>query len=355
MLAARSEGIGLGWVSILDPGATAALLDVPAEWRFIGHLCIGYPADEAEIPELERAGWEQRRPPKAAGCGADRLHDHAYSCKLLHVLPRSCICGGDRSRPLPTLPDQRQTAILDRLARDGRVLASDLASEFDTSEDTIRRDLRELAAAGRCRRVYGGALPAAPTAGPVARRNAVAPDGKRALGRAAAALVEPGWTVLIDSGSTNLRIAEALPADRDMTVVTNAPAVAATLAGRPRCTLVVLGGRVHPDIGAAFGPRTLRDLEGVWADIAFVGACGLASGPGLTVFDAEEAEFKRRLLAVSARRAVALTADKLGTAAPFVVAPAADLQHLVVEADASGAALDALAAGHLRIHRADPV
>ena len=255
---------------------------------------------------------------------------------------------------MPTLPDERQAAILDRLTRDGRVLATDLAAEFDTSEDTIRRDLRDLAAAGRCRRVYGGALPASPATGPVSRRNAVAPEAKRALGRAAAALVEPGWTVLIDSGSTNLRIAEALPADRDLTVVTNAPAVAAALAGRPRCALVVLGGRVHPDIGAAFGPRTLRDLEGVWADIAFVGACGLAAGPGLTVFDAEEAEFKRRLLQVSARAAVAMTADKIGTAAPFVIGPGAALNHLVVETDLPTAALDGLAGPRLRIHRTDP-
>ncbi len=61
-LAARAEGIGLGWVSILDPGAMAGLLDVPARWRFIGHLCIGYPEQEAEAPELERSGWERRRP-----------------------------------------------------------------------------------------------------------------------------------------------------------------------------------------------------------------------------------------------------------------------------------------------------
>lgn len=255
---------------------------------------------------------------------------------------------------MPILPDERHAAILDRLLRDGRVLAADLAAEFDTSEDTIRRDLRDLAAAGRCRRVYGGALPPAPDIGPVSRRNGVARDAKRALGHAAAALVAPGWTVLIDSGSTNLRIAEALPADRDVTVVTNAPAVAAALAGRPRCTLVVLGGRVHPTVGAAFGPRTLRDLEGVWADVAFVGACGLAAGPGLTVFDPEEAEFKRRLLAVSARAAVAMTADKIGTAAPFVIGPAADLHHLVVEADVPDAALDGLAAPRLRVHRADP-
>ena len=61
-LAARAEGIGLGWVSILDPAAVAHILDVPDRWRFIGHLCIGYPEAETEVPELETAGWERRRP-----------------------------------------------------------------------------------------------------------------------------------------------------------------------------------------------------------------------------------------------------------------------------------------------------
>lgn len=61
-LAARAEGIGLGWVSILDPRAMADLLDVPSHWRFIGHLCIGYPEQETDMPELERAEWERRRP-----------------------------------------------------------------------------------------------------------------------------------------------------------------------------------------------------------------------------------------------------------------------------------------------------
>jgi 5,6-dimethylbenzimidazole synthase len=60
-LAARAEGIGMGWVSILDPAAIAAILDVPAAWRLIGYFCLGYPEDESDRPELERAGWEERR------------------------------------------------------------------------------------------------------------------------------------------------------------------------------------------------------------------------------------------------------------------------------------------------------
>ena len=62
-LAARAEGVGMGWVSILDPAAIAKILDVPPDWRFIGYFCLGYPLDEDESPELERAGWEHRRPP----------------------------------------------------------------------------------------------------------------------------------------------------------------------------------------------------------------------------------------------------------------------------------------------------
>lgn len=61
-LVARAAGVGLGWVSILDPDAAKATLDVPAPWRFIAYLCIGYPATESDTPALETAGWETRSP-----------------------------------------------------------------------------------------------------------------------------------------------------------------------------------------------------------------------------------------------------------------------------------------------------
>ena len=60
-LAARAAGLGLGWVSILDPAAVKAALDVPSGWTLVGYFCLGYPSDESDTPELERAGWEHRR------------------------------------------------------------------------------------------------------------------------------------------------------------------------------------------------------------------------------------------------------------------------------------------------------
>jgi 5,6-dimethylbenzimidazole synthase len=61
-LAARAQGIGMGWISILDPQKVAALLDIPPEWKFIGYFCLGYPQSQDTVPELERMGWEERQP-----------------------------------------------------------------------------------------------------------------------------------------------------------------------------------------------------------------------------------------------------------------------------------------------------
>jgi DeoR/GlpR family transcriptional regulator of sugar metabolism len=259
--------------------------------------------------------------------------------------------------PLPPdpLPHERQKLIVDRLARDGRVLAADLAVSFGASLDTIRRDLRELASAGLCERVYGGALPVSAASGTFAERALQAPARKAALGRAAASLVAAGSVVFLDAGSTNRAIAEALPTGRDLTVVTNAPAIAAVLAGKPGVELVAIGGRVHPRIGAAVGVRAVRDLREIRIALAFLGACAVDERAGVAAFDPEDAEFKRALAATADAVAVAATTDKLGTGAPFVVMPAGDLAHLIVEADAPEDALAPYAALGVRLHRAGPV
>jgi DeoR/GlpR family transcriptional regulator of sugar metabolism len=255
--------------------------------------------------------------------------------------------------PSLSLPDERQQIILDRLAQRGRVLAGDLAREFRTSEDTIRRDLREMAAAGKCRRVYGGALPLSPASGSLAMRQAEAPERKAALGRAAAALVRPGQVVFFDAGSTNAAIARALPAGLGVVIATNAPDIAADLVGRPGVELIVIGGRVDPRSGAALGARAMRDAREIRVDLAFLGACAIDAEAGVAAFDAEEAEFKRLIAERAKAVAAAVTTDKLGTAAPFAVAPTSRLTHLVVEADAPESALAPLRRAGVSVHRAE--
>src|SRR5437764_10487222 len=118
---------------------------------------------------------------------------------------------------------QRRDLLLDRLRVDGRVIAKDLAAELGVSEDSVRRDLRDLAAEGLCQRVYGGALPASPALAGYAGRAKVSVAGKREVAAAAASLIRPGATVILDGGTTALALGRALPAGLAVTVITHSP------------------------------------------------------------------------------------------------------------------------------------
>ena len=254
------------------------------------------------------------------------------------------------------MPDERQRHILAHLARDGRVLAVELARQFGISEDTARRDLRELAAAGRCQRVYGGALPLSPAGGTIMQREGEQTIRKAALGRTAAALIagamQPHEVLFLDAGSTNLAVARALPPDLHITVVTNMPAIAAALASLAGIDLVMIGGRVDPRCGAALGSRARRDLDGIRIDLVLLGACAVDAAAGLAAFDLEDAEFKRAAAQAGAMLVTTTTNEKLGTSAPFSVIPACRVTHLVVEADASAVLIEPFQALGIATHRA---
>lgn len=256
---------------------------------------------------------------------------------------------------LECLPQERQRLILDRLAQDGRVVALELAQHFRTSEDTIRRDLRELASAGLCRRVYGGALPLLPESPALvslAQRETLVPERKKKLGEKLVELLPEGKVVLVDAGSTNLAAMRALPPGHRLIVVTNAPSIAAEVAAHEEIQLIVIGGLVDRHTGNALGARALRDIADIRPDIYLLGACALDAAAGVGVFGFDEAEFKRVLIAQSSLVIAAATSDKLGTSAPFSVGPASRIADLVVEADAPSEHLSALEREGVRIHRA---
>jgi DeoR/GlpR family transcriptional regulator of sugar metabolism len=247
------------------------------------------------------------------------------------------------------LTDERLDFIRAQLARHGKVLANDLAAQFGVSEDTIRRDLRELARQGLCRRVYGGALLPSPDSGPLASRIVSHADAKAGLARATVQLLKDGQTLFIDAGSTNLAIATALPQELKLTVVTNAPAVAVALSTHPHHSVVMLGGQLDQAKGACLGPQTVREAAQIFADMFILGACGVDSAMGVTALDAAEAEVKRTLLAQSSMLVIAATSDKLGTIAPFKVADPSRIDHLIVEAHTGD--LSSFAQLDVQVHR----
>ena len=252
------------------------------------------------------------------------------------------------------LAAERQQHILERLGRDGRVLAAALAEVFSTSEDTIRRDLRDLAGRGLCRRVYGGALPVSPASSSAQVRAGEAIDRKAALGRALAALVTPGSFIFVDSGSTNLAAAKAFPQGLQVTAATHDPAIATALSASPEITVWLIGGRVNPQTGAALGGRTLADVEALRPELALLGVCALDPIGELAVFDPEDAEIKRAILRNSDRVAAAVLNEKLKTSAPFAVGRAESLDCVVLEADAPESVAHAFAERGIAVRRAQP-
>ena len=231
------------------------------------------------------------------------------------------------------LTAERRREILSRLERDGKVVASELVVALGVSEDTVRRDLRELAAGGHVQRVHGGALPPPPDAAvSFAQRLRVAPEAKAHLAEAALPLLEGAKVLLLDGGTTALELARRLPPDRDCTVLTNAPPVAEALAEHPRAEVVLIGGRLLKDSHVTVGAATVDALRQVRADACVLGICSLHPELGVTATDHDEAHVKRAMVDASAEVIALATADKLHTAGPWLVAPLADVTYLVTDA-----------------------
>ncbi|MDZ5661433.1 DeoR/GlpR family DNA-binding transcription regulator [Nocardioides sp. S-58] len=214
---------------------------------------------------------------------------------------------------------QRRDFLLARLRDEGRVVAKEVAAELGVTEDAVRRDLRELAAAGLCQRVYGGALPVSPALGDYAARGSVATDSKRRVAAAAVALVPSGSTVLLDGGTTALEVARALPADLAVTVVTHSVTVAAALVEHPTAEVVVLGGRLFKHSAVTSGAAAAESAAAVSADLFFLGVTGVHPEAGLTTGDADEAAMKRLLADRAAETYVLASVEKIGAASPFGV------------------------------------
>jgi DeoR/GlpR family transcriptional regulator of sugar metabolism len=229
------------------------------------------------------------------------------------------------------LTAERRQAILARVERDGRVVASELVTHLGVSEDTVRRDLRDLAEQGLLHRVHGGALASAPPTSSFAQRLEVSQEEKAALAEAALPLLVGARVIVLDGGTSTLELARRLPLLYAGTVVTNSPPVASALANHPKAEVILVGGRLLKDSQVAVGAAAVQAFHTVRADICVLGICSLHPDVGVTTPDNEEAYVKRAMVA-SAGEVIALaTADKLRNASPWVVAQLADIDHLVTD------------------------
>ncbi|PBS14008.1 DeoR family transcriptional regulator [Lysobacteraceae bacterium NML93-0792] len=248
------------------------------------------------------------------------------------------------------LPQERQQKILDALKREGRVVANELATTFGVSEDSVRRDLREMAQAGLCRRVYGGALLPTPDFPPLSERVATHDRSRSNLSRHAAGLVGVGQTVLLDAGSTNVLIARALRGHA-VTVITNSPAVAAELAGDRVTELVTIGGRIDPGSGGAIGTVAVQQLALLQVDVCIPGVRAVEPEFGAWGQSGEEAAFKQAMVRASGAVIIVATDDKVGARGSSQFVGMQQIDHLLISDQVSADLAARFESPTTRIHR----
>jgi len=233
---------------------------------------------------------------------------------------------------------QRRLQISELVRQQGSVQVAELARRFGVSMQTVRKDLRYLSDRGVMSRAYGGAIDAGALGGPAAEphydvKRTSHLDQKRRIGARAAALVEPGATIAIDSGTTAIQLAEALP-NVELTVVTNDFGVLGALVPKGNVEIVMLGGQLRRKNMAFYGGLTVEAIEALHVDVLFLGVDGFDLERGITTHYEPEAQLNRKMVE-AARKVVAITdSSKFGRICLHRIIPVTELDVLVTDTDA---------------------
>jgi DeoR family fructose operon transcriptional repressor len=252
---------------------------------------------------------------------------------------------------------ERRELIERLIVDDGRVSVVDLARRVDVTTETVRRDLDQREIAGALRRVHGGAVTRdreSTTEPSIAQRIARHSTAKSAIGRRALTAIPDDFrgSVFLDAGTTTAAVASELVrrfSGGAIDVVTHSLTLAHALSSVPDVSLTVIGGRVRPLTAAAVGADTVRAVEGLRPDVAFLGTNGVSEGFGLSTPDADEAAVKRAIVRSARRVVVVADADKLGRELLVGFAALADIDVLVTDAEPDPALSAALAEADVEV------
>ncbi len=249
---------------------------------------------------------------------------------------------------------ERQQEIVTRARLDGRVEVRDLAETLDVTPETVRRDLTALERRGLVRRMHGGAIPVERLGiePAVADREGRMAGQKERIAKAALDELPDGGAIILDAGTTTVRLAEMLPTDRELIVVTHGLPVATVLAARSNVTLHLLGGMVRGRTLAAVGVWAERAMQDVYADVAFLGTNGITAERGLTTPDLAEAGVKRALVAAARRTVVLADHTKFGRADFAQVAPLSAIDTVITDSGVPGDVAEEIESTGPRVVRA---
>ncbi|WP_244611155.1 DeoR/GlpR family DNA-binding transcription regulator [Ensifer sp. M14] len=251
-------------------------------------------------------------------------------------------------------PSKRYEEISRLLDHSGEMTVEDFADRLGVSRETVRRDLTRLDAMGKLRKFHGGARTASrgnaaiEAEDPFTQRMAQNTDAKKRIASAARRLVASGDSLFIDTGSTTVAMAEALVALHGLVVITNAPRIAAIVAGNPSHKVFLIGGAYGVDAGESLGPLALEQIAKFRARhvILTVGAIDATS---IMDFDLQEAEVAKAMIERSDRITVLVDHSKFNRRGVFEVAPLSAIDSLVTDNRPDAALVEALTAAGIEL------
>ena len=227
------------------------------------------------------------------------------------------------------LKEERQQKILDKLNIEQKVLASDLSQEFKVSEDTIRRDLKELAEQKLIKRVHKGALKIGPPVTDFFNRQSVSEKSKNEIAIKALPFLKENACILIDGSTTNLELVKQIPSDFKCTIITNSPPIAMSLAHHPNVNVINLGGTFYKQSMINVGIETYKSLQKLHVDLYIMGIYNIDVEHGTSVPTIQEAEIKQAMSEVATEVLAMVTQDKIGTISNHIATKTDDISYLV--------------------------
>lgn len=211
------------------------------------------------------------------------------------------------------LKEERQRLILNEVEVHNRVLLTDLAEQLDVSIDTVRRDVKELDAEQKLRKVHGGAISMGFVSPAAANSNTYALEEKMGIAKKALRLLKDGGVIFLDGGTTCLELARQIPERIQLTCFTISLPVALQLLQKPRVKVILIGGEVSREAQITSGASAVSALSEIQVDLGFIGTGYVDALHGLTEFDWEVVQIKKAVIEASRKVVLLCISEKLNS------------------------------------------
>ncbi|WP_281542928.1 DeoR/GlpR family DNA-binding transcription regulator [Maribacter aestuarii] len=231
------------------------------------------------------------------------------------------------------LKEERQQTILSEVELHNRILLTDIAETLDVSIDTIRRDVKELDAENKLRKVHGGAISLGFTTNSARNANIYALDDKVTIAKKATTMLKDGAVIFIDGGTTCLELARIIPEKLQLTCFTISLPVAMELSNKPNVKVISIGGQIAKEAQIAIGANAIHNLSEIKVDYSFIGTGYVDALYGLTEFDWDIVQIKKAVIKASKKTVLLSISEKLNSQHRYKTCDISSINTMITELD----------------------